>query len=61
MIILASRGERILLDFESVAINAFISAFPRATVTGYYFHLTQSIIVILYSHFVLCEKLTKLV
>jgi len=43
MIILASPGERILLDFESAAINAFRSAFPSATVTGYHFHLTQSV------------------
>ena len=41
-IILAS-PERILLTFEGVAINAFRSAFPSATVTGCYFHLTQSI------------------
>jgi len=42
MIILAS-PERILLNFESAAINAFRSAFPNATVTGCYFHLTQSV------------------
>jgi len=41
-IILAS-PERILLDFESAAINAFKSAFPSATVTGCCFHLTQSV------------------
>ena len=34
---------RILLDFESAAINAFRPAFPSATATGCYFHLTQSI------------------
>ena len=34
--------ERTLLDFERAAINAFRSAFPNATVTGCYFHLTQS-------------------
>jgi len=39
MIILAS-PERILLTFEGVAINAIRSAFP--SVTGCYFHLTQS-------------------
>jgi len=42
MIILGS-PEGILLDFESAAINAFRSAFPNATVTGCYFHLTQSV------------------
>jgi len=41
MITLAS--ERILLDCGSVAVNTFRSAFPNATVTGCYFHLTQSI------------------
>jgi len=35
--------ERILLDFEIAATNAFRSAFPNATVTGCYFHLTQSV------------------
>jgi len=33
--------EKILLDFESAVINAFMSAFPNATVKGSYFHLTQ--------------------
>jgi len=42
IIILAS-PERILLHFESAAINAFRSAFLSATVTGSYFHLTQSV------------------
>jgi len=42
MIILAS-PERILLPFEGVAINAFRPAFPCATVTGCYFHSTQSV------------------
>jgi len=36
--------EKILLDFESAAVNAFRSAFPNATVAGCYFHLTQSVI-----------------
>jgi len=35
--------ERILLDVESAAINACWSAFPSATVTVCYFHLTQSV------------------
>jgi len=42
MITLAS-PERILLNFESAAISAFRSVFPNATVTGCYFHLTQSV------------------
>ena len=41
-IILAS-PERILLDFERAAINGFTSAFPNATVTRCYIHLTQII------------------
>ena len=36
--------EKILLDFESAAINAFRAAYPNATITGCYFHLTQSIL-----------------
>jgi len=40
--ILLASPERMLLDFESAATNAFRSAFPSATVTGCYFHLTQS-------------------
>jgi len=51
IIIILASPERALLDFESAAINAFWSAFPNATVTGCYFHLTQS----------LCEKLAKVV
>jgi len=35
--------DRILLDFESASVNAFRSAVPNATVTGCYFHLTQSV------------------
>jgi len=42
MNILAS-PERILLDFASSTINAFVSTFSHATVTGCYFHLTQSV------------------
>jgi len=38
-----SSTEGMLLDFESAAINAFRSTFPSATVTGCYFHLTQSV------------------
>jgi len=41
MIILAT-PERILLDFEGVAMNACRSAFRSAAVTDCYFHLTQS-------------------
>jgi len=42
MIHLAS-PERMLLDFESAAINAIRSAFPNATVLDCYFHLTPSV------------------
>ena len=35
---------KILVDFERAAITAFEAAFPIATVTGCYFHLTQSVI-----------------
>ena len=35
--------EKILLDFESAATNAFAAAYPCARILGYYFHLTQSI------------------
>jgi hypothetical protein len=34
---------RILVDFESAAMNAFREAFPDAEVSGCYFHLCQSI------------------
>jgi hypothetical protein len=34
----------VLVDFERAAMNAFRVAFPDATVTGCYFHLTQSVI-----------------
>jgi hypothetical protein len=36
--------EIILLDFESAAMNAFHSAFPEASISGCYFHLTQSLL-----------------
>lgn len=35
---------RVLVDFERAAMNAFHEVFPIATVTGCYFHLSQSII-----------------
>lgn len=35
---------KVLVDFERAAMNAFEAAFPAATVTGCYFHLTQSVI-----------------
>ena len=35
---------RILVDFESAAMNAFRDAFPGTDVTGCYFHLCQSIV-----------------
>lgn len=36
--------EVILTDFEMAAMNALRDAYPRARVTGCYFHLTQSVI-----------------
>ena len=35
---------KILVDFERATINEFQSAYPGATLTGCYFHLTQSVI-----------------
>jgi hypothetical protein len=35
---------KILVDFERAAMNAFHDAFPVATVTGCYFHLTQALV-----------------
>ena len=43
MIALAN-SEKILLDFESGAINAFTAAYPNVRILGCYFHLTQSIL-----------------
>ena len=37
-------SERILLDFESAAINAYKTAFTKATVVDCYLHLTKSVI-----------------
>src|SRR6476469_6756484 len=34
----------IIVDFERAAINAFSIKFPTATVSGCYFHLTQSVV-----------------
>jgi hypothetical protein len=36
--------QRILLDFESAAMNAFTAAYPEAEIAGCYFHLCQSIL-----------------
>ena len=36
--------EKILLDFESAAINAFTAAFLNAKIFRCHFHLTQSIL-----------------
>ena len=36
--------EKILLDFEKAAINAFTAAYPNTRILGCYFHLTQSIL-----------------
>jgi hypothetical protein len=34
----------ILTDFESAAMQSFIAAYPNATITGCYFHLSQSVL-----------------
>ena len=34
--------ERILVDFEKAAMNAFALCFPTASISGCYFHLCQS-------------------
>ena len=34
--------DKILLDFESAAINEFTAAYPDARILGCYFYLTQS-------------------
>ncbi len=34
--------DRILVDFETAAINAFTKTFPQASIKGCYFHLCQS-------------------
>ena len=39
-----ARPEKILLDFEMAAINAFKAEFPASNVTCCYFHLAQAII-----------------
>ena len=36
--------ERIMMDFEKSAVNAFSTTFPTAQITGCYFHLCQSIL-----------------
>jgi hypothetical protein len=40
----AASPQKILVDFEKAAINAFERAYPAAVTTGCYFHLTQSIV-----------------
>ena len=35
--------ERIMMDFEKSAVNAFSTTFPTAQITGCYFHLCQSV------------------
>lgn len=40
----AANPSKVLVDFEKAALTAFRTAFPSATVTGCYFHLTQSVI-----------------
>ena len=42
--ILSANPEKILLDFESAAINVFTASYPNARILGCYFHLTQSIL-----------------
>lgn len=39
----AANPKKILVDFEKAAMTAFSTNYPAATVTGCYFHLTQSI------------------
>jgi len=39
-----AQPHKILLDFESAAINAFTEAYPTAQITGCYFHLCQSVL-----------------
>ncbi|XP_076799793.1 uncharacterized protein LOC143444882 [Clavelina lepadiformis] len=39
-----AQPDKILLDFEIAAINAFRSEYPSATVSGCYFHLAQSVL-----------------
>ena len=36
--------ERIMMDFEKSAVNAFSTTFPTAQITGCYFHLCQSVL-----------------
>ena len=36
--------ERIMMDFEKSAVNAFSATFPTAQITGCYFHLCQSVL-----------------
>jgi hypothetical protein len=44
ILIPAANPERILVDFESAAISSFSAAYPNATISGCYFHLTQSVV-----------------
>lgn len=44
LLVPSANPRKVLVDFEKAAMTAFESAFPTATVTGCYFHLTQSII-----------------
>ena len=36
--------QRIMMDFEKAAVNAFSTTFPAAQITGCYFHLCQSVL-----------------
>ena len=36
--------ERIMMNFEKSAVNAFSTTFPTAQITGFYFHLCQSVL-----------------
>ena len=36
--------EKIMMDFEKAAVNAFSTTFPAAQVTGCYFHLCRSVL-----------------
>lgn len=39
-----SAPTKVLVDFERAAMKAFHDAFPAATITGCYFHLTQAVL-----------------
>ncbi len=42
MTLISPEPNRILVDFETAAINAFTKTFPKVSIKGSYFHLCQS-------------------